>query len=284
MGWIEQSLDATIELARATVELGRAEAVDAAVPALAALAFLQFLAGELGESRVLAEEVLARPEVGARPHGLVMALAVLALVDAESGRTDPAVARAREAVSTARDAGVAEVSVSGGLAHTALGAALAAHDGLREAEREAAHGEKLRWCAEPEAGHLHALLVLAGIRARRGQLDRAAADLELVRHGLESFADAGRLPALADEVGKLVDQGTAEAGPGGEQPSAAELSVLRLLATDLSQREIGAELFLSLNTVKTHTRSLYRKLGVASREEAVARATALGLLDGDSPG
>ena len=60
--------------------------------------------------------------------------------------------------------------------------------------------------------------------------------------------------------------------------------MLRLLATDLSQREIGAELFLSLNTVKTHTRSLYRKLGVASREEAVARATALGLLDGDSPG
>ena len=59
--------------------------------------------------------------------------------------------------------------------------------------------------------------------------------------------------------------------------------MLRLLASDLSQREIGAELFLSLNTVKTHTRSLYRKLGVTSREEAVERADALGLLD-DSPG
>ena len=70
-----------------------------------------------------------------------------------------------------------------------------------------------------------------------------------------------------------------------EEPSAAELSVLRLLASELSRREIGSELFLSVNTVKTHTRALYRKLGATSRETAVARAAALGLLDGDeSPG
>ena len=68
-------------------------------------------------------------------------------------------------------------------------------------------------------------------------------------------------------------------------PSAAELGVLRLLATDLTQREIGTQLYLSVNTVKTHTRSLYRKLGASSREEAVTRASALGLLDvAESPG
>jgi LuxR family maltose regulon positive regulatory protein len=170
------------------------------------------------------------------------------------------------------------------MARTALAAALAAQDRLRDAEREAAHAEQLRWCAEPEAGHLHALLVLAGIRARRGQLERAAADLALARGGLESFADAGRLPALADEVAAEIERGRSPNGAPAEPPSAAELSVLRLLATDLSQREIAAELYLSLNTVKTHTRSLYRKLGVASREEAVARANALGLLEADSTG
>lgn len=70
-----------------------------------------------------------------------------------------------------------------------------------------------------------------------------------------------------------------------EPPSPAELAVLRLLATDLSQREIGSELFLSMNTVNTHTRHLYGKLGVGSREEAVRRANFLGLIgSADSPG
>ena len=60
--------------------------------------------------------------------------------------------------------------------------------------------------------------------------------------------------------------------------SERELAVLRLLATDLSQREIGAQLFVSFNTVKSHTRTVFRKLGVASRAEAVARAREQGLL------
>jgi LuxR family transcriptional regulator, maltose regulon positive regulatory protein len=57
-----------------------------------------------------------------------------------------------------------------------------------------------------------------------------------------------------------------------------EIAVLRLLATDLSQREIGSELYVSFNTVKSHTRTLFRKLGVTSRAEAVARGRELGLI------
>jgi ATP/maltotriose-dependent transcriptional regulator MalT len=45
-------------------------------------------------------------------------------------------------------------------------------------------------------------------------------------------------------------------------------------------REISGKLFLSPNTVRTHTRSIYRKLSVGSRADAVARAETLGLLDG----
>jgi LuxR family maltose regulon positive regulatory protein len=54
--------------------------------------------------------------------------------------------------------------------------------------------------------------------------------------------------------------------------SEGELRVLHLLASELTQREIGAELYVSLNTVKSHTRSIFRKLGASSREQAVARA------------
>jgi len=57
-----------------------------------------------------------------------------------------------------------------------------------------------------------------------------------------------------------------------------ELEVLHLLAEDLSNREIGERLFISLPTVKSHTRNIYGKLGVNDRGEAVTRAQALGIL------
>jgi LuxR family maltose regulon positive regulatory protein len=57
-----------------------------------------------------------------------------------------------------------------------------------------------------------------------------------------------------------------------------ERSVLRFLPTRLSNSEMAAELFISTNTVKTHLRSIYRKLDVEHRREAVARARELSLL------
>ena len=54
--------------------------------------------------------------------------------------------------------------------------------------------------------------------------------------------------------------------------------VLRLFDGDGSLRKIAKELYVSLNTVKTHTQSIYRKLGVSDRKDAVARGRDLGLL------
>jgi LuxR family transcriptional regulator, maltose regulon positive regulatory protein len=63
-----------------------------------------------------------------------------------------------------------------------------------------------------------------------------------------------------------------------EQLSTRELDVLRLLASDLDGPSIARELVVSLNTVRTHTKNIYAKLGVNSRREAVTRAGELGLL------
>ncbi|TMR11478.1 LuxR family transcriptional regulator [Nonomuraea turkmeniaca] len=79
---------------------------------------------------------------------------------------------------------------------------------------------------------------------------------------------AGRSPALARTAPQ----------PPLEPLSDSEIRVLRYLPTNLSVPEIANELSLSPNTVKTHTRNLYRKLGINRRAEAVARARALGLL------
>ena len=64
---------------------------------------------------------------------------------------------------------------------------------------------------------------------------------------------------------------------GASTLTAAELRLLPLLATHLSYRQIGEQLFLSANTVKTEAYSAFRKLGVSSRNEAVVRTRELGL-------
>ena len=63
-----------------------------------------------------------------------------------------------------------------------------------------------------------------------------------------------------------------------EPLSERELEVLRLLATDLDGPEIARELVVALSTIRTHTKSIYAKLGVTNRRAAVRRAEELDLL------
>ena len=63
-----------------------------------------------------------------------------------------------------------------------------------------------------------------------------------------------------------------------EPLSERELEVLQLIAEGLTNQEIATRLFLSLNTVKTHTRNIYGKLNVHRRTQAIARSKELGLL------
>ena len=81
---------------------------------------------------------------------------------------------------------------------------------------------------------------------------------------------------LADEYGGIASPHTPArlTAPMSE----SELRVLRYLPTNLTVPEIAGELFVSPNTVRTHTRKLYAKLGAHRRAEAVERARALGLL------
>ncbi len=86
---------------------------------------------------------------------------------------------------------------------------------------------------------------------------------------------------LADEVAALGRE--VEALPDPEGASAgltpAELRLLPFLSTHLSFREIGEHLYVSRNTIKTQAISVYRKLGVTSRSEAISCAARLGLVD-----
>ena len=97
-------------------------------------------------------------------------------------------------------------------------------------------------------------------------------------------------PALISQILNLLLRPARAVPPPGSQAACAlsrgldeqltdsETRVLRYLPTHLTSHEIANELFLSVNTVSTHTHHLYAKLGVHSRHEAVDRARALGLL------
>ena len=85
------------------------------------------------------------------------------------------------------------------------------------------------------------------------------------------------LSAELEEVRREVDALAEVDSPSQTGLTPAELRLLPLLATHLSFREIGEELYVSRNTVKTQAISVYRKLGVSSRSEAISEARRLGL-------
>jgi LuxR family maltose regulon positive regulatory protein len=89
---------------------------------------------------------------------------------------------------------------------------------------------------------------------------------------LNGHPDAGQLLQWRTEATRLLTK--SKSRPHSTNLTTAERRVLRLLDSDLTLREIGRELDLSLNTVRTHTHSIYRKLGVSSRAEAVQTSRA----------
>ena len=94
------------------------------------------------------------------------------------------------------------------------------------------------------------------------------------------LADGLRFPVLQDDAQQLaaaIDQmRNTAAGPARLTP--AELRLLPLLSTQHSYAEIAAQLFVSVHTVKAQVTSIYRKLGVSSRTQAIDRGRTLGLL------
>jgi LuxR family transcriptional regulator, maltose regulon positive regulatory protein len=281
---LDHDLESTLGHAVRAVDLGRSHVPGLVVIALAVSAYATYLRGDATAARATAEEAIAQPDADRQLHGFVYARALLALLEYEAGRPHEAEVEARDTVVSARELGLAGTWTAG-LAHHALGQALLQLGRVQEAERELDRAEVLRRGPEPRLDHAHSLLVLAQARIARGRLTLAASELEAAREHLDAIGGLTRLAGLAADVERQLEEARAGSPKPVEPPSLAELAVLRLLATDLSQREIGNELFLSMNTVKTHTRKLYGKLGVSTREEAVRRANTLGLIGiADSPG
>jgi LuxR family maltose regulon positive regulatory protein len=126
--------------------------------------------------------------------------------------------------------------------------------------------------------HIHYRLILADAAVARNDWPTAN---RLVREAVALLPlepDAAMLHEWADRLAQRYARQTATRYQPDLTP--AEQRVLQSLATHFTLGEIAEHLYVSRNTVKTHTVSIYRKLGVSGRSEAVDRATELGLLDG----
>ncbi|MBN1976759.1 MAG: AAA family ATPase [Anaerolineae bacterium] len=186
--------------------------------------------------------------------------------------------------------------------HLTLARILAAQDRPDDAARLLARLLKAAESTQRWGSAIEALLLLALTQHKKPEPDRALHALERALSLAEPegyvriFVDEG--PPMADLLRQAAGRGMAPryvrellaafdasepAEPRHAQPlieplSDREIEVLRLAAAGLSNREIAEQLYVSINTVKAHSKSVYRKLDAHNRTQAINRAQELGLL------
>jgi LuxR family transcriptional regulator, maltose regulon positive regulatory protein len=234
--------------------------------------------GRYAEARPALEEAAGIASANGNPLGHQYVRGYLALDAAEHEGSHAAEQLLAEPASAAEGAQVGE-HFTAMMGHLALGRAAELDGRLVEAERELARAGELSRRGAGVLERAAAALAHARVLAALGRRDATRVRLAHARDLLADCADPGILARALAQASRAPGLAPPRApATAGEELSERELSVLRLLHSELSLREIGAELFLSLNTIKTHTRNIYLKLDAGGRDEAVARARELGLL------
>ncbi|MGE3140665.1 MAG: LuxR C-terminal-related transcriptional regulator [Thermoleophilia bacterium] len=291
---------------RAAVEIDAESGTWWSAIAYLALGIALQATGESEEARPALERAV---EVGMRTGSVppvVVSLSHLSSQALDRGEDAEGEALARRGIEAAELDRHAEYPHAAG-AHSSLARALARRGAHEEALAEGERGVLLarRGRARPETAH--SILGLAEVHALAGRAGAARASLDEARELLdgaqpvqfgravdrvEAAIAAGPVPTPASAPGPVSAPAPAAPpapapapAPGTEALTDRELAVLRRLTGDGTMREIAADLYVSHNTVKTQIRAVYRKLGVATRDEAVRRARELGLLPGSpTPG
>jgi LuxR family maltose regulon positive regulatory protein len=238
------------------------------------LGFNLYLCGDLAAAAAVLEDAVVSESAFVLIR--MMALSSLGLVAVRQGRLLRAEELVRAASQLTARGDLAEIPQAA-VAYMAVGAFHAAQGQLDEAKSELEHALRLRHRV-PGASPwptLEALLLLAEVLLALG--DGTAADLLDEAYDLLASLPDGAEPQRA-RVRRLGQDLSGRPGESSLEPlTEREVTVLRLLRGTLSLREIGQELHLSPNTIKTHTRVIYRKLGVSTRRQAVEQGHRLGI-------
>ncbi|MFK8023945.1 MAG: LuxR C-terminal-related transcriptional regulator [Ilumatobacter sp.] len=274
------SLSAMVDLAKGDVAAGLV-AVEGQAPTTEpthpmVLGGVRVMGGLFDEARPFLQQ--ANEMAASRPDYFVAAVAPVfeAIAELESGRPEAARDLAAAAIAFADEHRIAEAPQLA-LAHSVV--ARTSDDPVAAMEA-ALRGVQLARRSPEYVMLIYAVAVAADVAFGGGHDDAERLLLEA-----RSIADRCADPGIAGRYLARVESRHGRAEPAAvavadyvEELSDRELAVLRYLPSKLSQREIASELYVSLNTVKTHCKAIYRKLGVDGRHAAVQSARDLGLL------
>ena len=231
-----------------------------------------YLHGEFGAAdRWFAESLMLAPASG-RWLEAGSSMACRSLIAGEQARPDDQRLLAETAVALIHEHGVEDTCGEGWLA---LGASLAVQGRPEEALLPIERAIAILRSAGQPTGLAMALLRQVPVLRAVGQRERAEAAIAEAKSVIASCPDPG---ILADQL-TAVKRSPRPAARPGQDLTERERTVLRLLKSGLHEREIGDELYVSRNTVHSHIQSIYRKLAVSTRAEAVERTRELGLFE-----
>jgi LuxR family maltose regulon positive regulatory protein len=244
------------------------------------LGVAHLMAGDPGQADVLFADHVAEGRSAGAMVGVCFALAERSLLAIARGEWDLGEQHLSEAQAVAREANVEDYPT------IAIMYAVAARMALHRADRPRARAELTRaqrlrptltyavphFAVQARAELTKAHLALGDLAGAR-TLMREAGEILRRRPGLGAFA------RQAEDLRAELSHPSGSPDLGASALTAAELRLLPMLATHLSFPEIAVEMFLSHNTVKSHANSIYRKLGISSRNQAVSRLRDLGLLE-----
>jgi LuxR family transcriptional regulator, maltose regulon positive regulatory protein len=270
-------LGRSVAAGRRALELAGPESLQFWWMAQSALGHALYLSGQAAETQRDLEELVRRVPAADQPVAVVLALAVLSLLAGDQGDDRTAMALARQAAMTADTQGLGAEPMCG-IGYAALGRALARQGQLAEAEVQLERALGPVGIDSMAAQRAFALLLLAPVRRGRGDLAGARVLVEQARQLIEEFTDPGVLPTLLVQTEQALVSMPRRPVDAPAALTERELVVLRLLPTQLSTREIGSELSVSVTTIRSQVQAIYRKLQASTRSEAVANARELGLL------
>jgi len=232
----------------------------------------RYYKGEPGEAdRWFTESAALAPASAQWPAG-ASSLAYRSLIAGEQSRLEQQRMLAEGAAELVREHGTEQAN---GVVPLALGVSLAARGRPEEAQQLIECGAAfLRFRGQPIEVAM-ALLHQGSVLHTLGERERSQAVLAEARSLIGSCPDPGILTRRLSAYGQSP---RANISSRDGQLTRREHRVLQLLTSDLSERDIGHELYVSHNTVHSHVRSIYRKLGVSSRAHALQRTRELRLL------
>ena len=228
--------------------------------------------GEPGQAdRWFAESAALAPASAQWPAG-ASSLAYRSLIAGQLDRLEEQRMLAEQATGLVREHGTEKAS---GVVPLALGVSLAARGRPEKAQRLIECGVAFLRSGGQPAEVAMALLHQGSVLRALGERERSHAAITEARAVIGSCPDPGILTGRLGACGRSPRPGTRSAD---EELTQRERRVLQLLTSDLSERDIGQELYVSHNTVHSHVQSIYRKLGVSSRAHALQRTRELRLL------